>query len=61
MIDDEKTAAADSSAPPSTNVEPPKIYLPGCGVLCDVFWWARRNPPAGEPAPLPVKSENETP
>jgi hypothetical protein len=22
--------------------EPPKLFLPACGALCDVFWWARR-------------------
>ena len=38
-------------------VEPPKIYLPACGVLCDVFWWARRNPPAEEQAPIAAKDE----
>jgi hypothetical protein len=21
--------------------EPPKLYLPACGALCDIFWWAR--------------------
>jgi hypothetical protein len=56
MIDDEKTA--DTDAPPtSTHVEPPKIYLAACGALCDIFWWARRDPPREDPAPLPVKSE----
>jgi hypothetical protein len=40
-------------------VEPPKIYLAACGALCDIFWWARRDPPAEEPAPSPEK--NETP
>jgi len=59
MIDDEKSAAPDSSALPSTQVEPPKVYFPACGALCDVFWWARRDAPAAEPAPLPAK--NETP
>jgi hypothetical protein len=37
--------------------EPPKIYVPACGVLCDVFWWARRDPSPAEPPPLPVKVE----
>jgi hypothetical protein len=40
-----KTAAADAS----TSTEPPKIYFAACGTLCDIFWWARRNPPAEEP------------
>ena len=44
-------------APSATHVEPPKVYLAACGVLCDVFWWARRNPPAEEPAPPPAKDE----
>ena len=36
---------------------PPKIYIPACGVLCDVFWWARRDPPAEQPEAVPVKDE----
>jgi hypothetical protein len=32
-------------------VEPPKVYLPACGALCDIFWWARRSSPGEEPAP----------
>ena len=20
----------------------PAVYVPACGVLCDIFWWARR-------------------
>jgi len=50
---EEKIAAADSP-------EPPKIYIASCGVLCDVFWWARRNPSRQEPTestiPSPVKT-----
>jgi hypothetical protein len=45
------------SVPPLTHADPPKVYLPACGALCDVFWWARRDPPAEETAPLPVKDE----
>jgi hypothetical protein len=37
--------------------EPPKIYLATCGALCDIFWWARRNPPAEDQATPPVKDE----
>jgi len=49
MPEDHKKAIADS-------VEPPKIYIPSCGVLCDIFWWARRTPEppaptADKPAP----------
>ncbi len=22
--------------------QPQPLYLPACGVLCDIFWWARR-------------------
>ena len=40
--------------PPATHTEPPKVYLATCGVLCDVFWWARRDPPAEETAPAPA-------
>ena len=38
---DTDAAIADNevSARPA---EPPKIYIPACGVLCDIFWWARR-------------------
>ena len=43
--DENKTAAPDAS----TSTEPPKIYFAACGTLCDIFWWARRNPPAEEP------------
>jgi hypothetical protein len=24
--------------------EPAKLYLPACGALCDILWWARRSP-----------------
>ncbi len=53
MPQDDKT----DSTTPSSRVEPPKIYLPACGVLCDVFWWARRNPPVEEPALPAMKDE----
>jgi hypothetical protein len=42
---------------PAPVVEPPKIYIPACGTLCDIFWWARRNPPAEEQAASPLKDE----
>jgi hypothetical protein len=45
----------NAAAPASTHVEPPHIFLPACGVLCDIFWWARRDPPAEDPAP-PVRN-----
>jgi hypothetical protein len=59
MNHDEKTAAAEAS----TQVEPPKVYLPACGVLCDIFWWARRNPPSPEPPQSSVSpnGKQETP
>ncbi|MFZ2060983.1 MAG: hypothetical protein WAU82_08220 [Candidatus Binatus sp.] len=38
-------------------VAPPKIYLAACGALCDIFWWARRDPGAEAPPPPPVKDE----
>ncbi len=39
--------------------EPPTVYFPSCGVLCDAFWWARRrraaaNPGAGANGVLPT-------
>jgi hypothetical protein len=38
-------AKADVSADGSVErVEPPRVYLPACGALCDIFWWARRTP-----------------
>ena len=43
--ENENKTAPDSS----TSTEPPKIYVAACGTLCDIFWWARRNPPAEEP------------
>ena len=39
------------------SVEPPKIYIAACGALCDIFWWARRDPSAEAPAPIPAKDE----
>jgi hypothetical protein len=53
MPQDDKT----DSTTPSSRVEPPKIYLPACGALCDIFWWARRDPPAEAPALPDVKDE----
>jgi hypothetical protein len=29
---------------PDASEQPPKVYIAACGVLCDVFWWARRRP-----------------
>ena len=46
---------SDSEKKIDISVEPPKIYIPACGVLCDVFWWARRDPSPEEPAPKPAK------
>jgi hypothetical protein len=31
---------ADSSG---ASAEVPVLDIPACGVLCDVFWWARRS------------------
>ena len=49
--------APDSEKKIDISVEPPKIYITACGVLCDIFWWARRNPPAEEQAASPLKDE----
>jgi len=27
---------------PEASEQPLKVYIAACGVLCDVFWWARR-------------------
>jgi hypothetical protein len=35
------SAPADASV---ERVEPPRVYLPACGALVDIFWWARRTP-----------------
>jgi hypothetical protein len=46
------------------SIEPPEIYIPACGVLCDIFWWARPNPPdASRPPMIPPSSSGkpETP
>ena len=55
--DNENKPDARDSATAPTHVEPPKIYLPACGALGDIFWWARRDPSAKDPAPLPVNEE----
>jgi hypothetical protein len=34
-------ARIDSGLPESGKMSPSTIYLPSCGVLCDIFWWAR--------------------
>ena len=49
MCPDEKIVASEqqTSAPADASVErvePPKVYLPACGALVDIFWWARRPP-----------------
>jgi hypothetical protein len=54
MPADDKTA---NGSTPSTQAEPPRIYFAACGAMCDIFWWARRNPTAEESQPLPVKDE----
>jgi hypothetical protein len=23
-----------------SSAQPPRLYIPACGVLCDAFWWA---------------------
>jgi len=47
--------APDEKAP--APVEPPKIYFAACGAMCDIFWWARRNPPDDQPQPAPVTTK----
>jgi len=49
MRPDEKISAPEEPlATPADasveRVEPPKVYLPACGALVDIFWWARRAP-----------------
>ena len=49
MRPDEKISAPEEplATPADKSVEraePPKIYLPACGALVDIFWWARRAP-----------------
>jgi hypothetical protein len=53
MPSHDKTPSVDSSS----QVEPPKVLIPACGALCDIFWWARRNRPAEEQAASPLKDE----
>lgn len=38
------TPAATGSALGETRAEPPQLFLPACGALCDILWWARRTP-----------------
>jgi hypothetical protein len=33
---------SDQLTPRDHSAEPPHLYLPACGALCDIFWWARR-------------------
>ncbi len=49
MHPDEKIVAPEEATTTPTDAsieraEPPKVYLPACGALCDIFWWARRTP-----------------
>ena len=34
--------AAETAPPRERALGPRPIYLPACGVLCDILWWARR-------------------
>ena len=52
---------SDSEKKIDLSVEPPKIYIPACGTLCDIFWWARRDPSHQVPAPKPESVKDETP
>jgi hypothetical protein len=52
---------SDSEKKIDISVEPPKIYIPACGALCDIFWWARRDPSHQVPAPKPESVKDETP
>ena len=39
----EPSASDDlSGAQSESPLEPAAVYVPACGVLCDIFWWARR-------------------
>ena len=38
--------------------EPPAIYIASCGVLSDIFWWARPKP---SPSTIPPPAESQTP
>jgi len=52
MRPDEKIVVSELPTTPDTSpadasverAEPPRVYLPACGALCDIFWWARRTP-----------------
>jgi hypothetical protein len=39
-----EAALAEENSEAGSVVEPPTAYIPACGTLCDVFWWARRSP-----------------
>ena len=51
MRQDEKIVVSEqeTTTPANASVEhsePPRVYLPACGALVDIFWWARRTPQA---------------
>jgi hypothetical protein len=56
-LDDKAGAPASASRSAAAHVEPPKIYIPACGVLCDIFWWARRDPSTDKQDPLPASDD----
>jgi hypothetical protein len=35
-VDSEMALAASVAS-----AEPPRLYLPACGALCDILWWTR--------------------
>jgi hypothetical protein len=41
-------AADGATSAGAASGEPPAVYFPSCGAICDVFWWARRKPDPAE-------------
>jgi hypothetical protein len=51
MKSPEDTTKSDSAR---EEKNPPAVYWPACGALCNVMWWARRAPDSSETVPAPV-------
>lgn len=39
-----KRANEREAAQPAERSDPPHLYFPACGALCDALWWARPYP-----------------
>jgi hypothetical protein len=57
MLDSFPAMPQDYNKEIADSAEPPTIFIPSCGVLCDIFWWARRQP---GPSTIPPPDEPQT-